>query len=114
MKAEIMSIGTELLLGEIVDTNAPYLASQLPALGIDVYYLHQVGDNKERLIEVMERAWGRSDLVLCTGGLGPTEEDQKYYNLIHTNTHPTGGHFAPYEEPDAVLQGIRETFRKLR
>ncbi|MCL0102236.1 competence/damage-inducible protein A [Dehalococcoidia bacterium] len=76
MKAEIMSIGTELLLGEIVDTNAPYLASQLPALGIDVYYLHQVGDNKERLVEVMERAWGRSDLVLCTGGLGPTEDDR--------------------------------------
>jgi len=76
MKAEIMSIGTELLLGEIVDTNAPYLASQLPALGIDVYYLHQVGDNTERLIEVMARAWKRSDLILCTGGLGPTEDDR--------------------------------------
>ena len=71
-----MSIGTELLLGEIVDTNASYLASQLPALGIDLYYMHQVGDNMERLLEVTKRAWGRSDLVLCTGGLGPTEDDR--------------------------------------
>ena len=76
MKAEIMSIGTELLLGEIVDTNASYLASQLPALGIDVYYMHQVGDNMDRLLEVFDRAWKRSDLVLCTGGLGPTEDDR--------------------------------------
>ncbi len=71
-----MSIGTELLLGEIVDTNASYLASQLPALGIDVYYMHQVGDNLDRLLEVFGRAWDRSDLILCTGGLGPTEDDR--------------------------------------
>jgi len=75
MKAEIISIGTELLLGEITDTNASYLASQLPPLGIDLLWVTQVGDNLDRLRECLERAWGRSDVVLTTGGLGPTEDD---------------------------------------
>ena len=75
MKAEIISIGTELLLGEITDTNASYLAGQLPFLGIDLYWISQVGDNQTRLVEVLKRAWLRSDLILITGGLGPTEDD---------------------------------------
>ncbi len=75
MKAEIISVGTELLLGEITDTNASYLAGQLPLLGIDLYWISQVGDNRVRLVEVLERAWQRSDLILTTGGLGPTEDD---------------------------------------
>ena len=75
MKAEIISVGTELLLGEITDTNASYLAGQLPTLGIDLYWISQVGDNRARLMEVLKRAWQRSDLILITGGLGPTEDD---------------------------------------
>lgn len=75
MKAEVISIGTELLLGEILDTNAKYLGGQLPALGIDLYYMSKVGDNIGRLTEVIDRAWRRSDLVITTGGLGPTEDD---------------------------------------
>jgi len=75
VKAEIISIGTELLLGEITDTNASYLAGQLPSLGIDLYWISQVGDNPARLKEVLERAWQRSELILTTGGLGPTEDD---------------------------------------
>jgi nicotinamide-nucleotide amidase len=75
MKAEILSIGTEILLGEIVDTNAAFIASQLPALGIDIYFKAVVGDNLDRLTETIGRARGRSDLVICTGGLGPTEDD---------------------------------------
>jgi len=75
MKAEIISIGTEILLGEILDTNTQYIASRLPALGIDLYYTSVVGDNLGRLVEVIGRAWERSDLVLATGGLGPTEDD---------------------------------------
>ena len=75
MRAEIISIGTELLLGEITDTNAPFLAAELPALGIDLYWISQVGDNPARLKEVLERAWQRSELILTTGGLGPTEDD---------------------------------------
>jgi len=75
MRAEIISVGTELLLGEITDTNASFLAGQLPPLGIDLYWISQVGDNQARLVEVLQRAWERSDLTLVTGGLGPTEDD---------------------------------------
>jgi len=75
VKAEIISIGTEILLGEITDTNAAYLAGQLPCLGIDLYWVTQVGDNHARLVEILKRAWGRSDLIITTGGLGPTEDD---------------------------------------
>lgn len=75
MKAEIISIGTEILLGDILDTNSNYIAQRLPALGIDLYYTHQIGDNLARLADLLRAAWGRSDLVLCSGGLGPTEDD---------------------------------------
>src|SRR5689334_9425877 len=75
MRAEILSIGTELLLGHITDTNANYLAQQLVPLGIDLYFISQVGDNFERLRETLARARDRADLVVMTGGLGPTEDD---------------------------------------
>jgi len=75
VKAEIISIGTELLLGEVTDTNASYLASQLLPLGIDLCWISGVGDNQDRLVEVLKRAWQRSELILITGGLGPTGDD---------------------------------------
>jgi nicotinamide-nucleotide amidase len=75
MRAEIISCGTELLLGQIADTNAAYLAQNLATLGIDLYYVSQVGDNLERIVETLQRAWQRSDLIVMTGGLGPTEDD---------------------------------------
>jgi len=75
MKAEIISVGTEILLGQITDTNASYLAAKLPELGIDLLWVTQVGDNLGRLKECLERAWNRSDLTLATGGLGPTQDD---------------------------------------
>lgn len=75
MKAEIISVGTEILLGEILDTNAQYIASRLPALGIDLYFISKVGDNLERIRDTIERALGRADVVIMTGGLGPTEDD---------------------------------------
>ena len=75
MKAEVISIGTEILLGEIVDTNAAFIASRLPQFGIDMLYTSQVGDNPDRLSEIIDRAWKRSDIIFCTGGLGPTEDD---------------------------------------
>jgi len=75
MRSEIVSIGTELLMGQITDTNASWIAERLPALGIDCYWVSQVGDNLGRLTEVLSRAFSRSDLVICTGGLGPTEDD---------------------------------------
>src|SRR2546429_9482130 len=75
MRAEIISCGTELLLGQITDTNATYLTQNLAALGIDLYYVSQVGDNLGRIVETLQRAWQRSDLSLMTAGLGPTEGD---------------------------------------
>ena len=75
MRAEILSCGTELLLGHITDTNATYLAQSLSALGIDLYFVSQVGDNQGRIVETLKRAWERSDLIIMTGGLGPTEDD---------------------------------------
>ena len=75
MRAEIISVGTELLLGQIVDTNAPYLSRVLPTLGIDVFYRVTVGDNSARLGETLRRALSRADLVITIGGLGPTQDD---------------------------------------
>jgi nicotinamide-nucleotide amidase len=75
MKGEIMSIGTELLLGQIVDTNANYLAGRLALLGIDCLHMQTVGDNLGRAEQAFERALSRSDLIVATGGLGPTEDD---------------------------------------
>lgn len=75
MRAEILSIGTEMLLGQIVDTNANYLAQQLPALGLDLFYVSEVGDNLQRLAGAFRTALGRSDVIITSGGLGPTEDD---------------------------------------
>lgn len=76
VKAEIIAVGTEILLGEIIDTNSAFIARQLPELGIDLYYKSVVGDNPGRVMETFERAWNRSDLIITTGGLGPTDDDQ--------------------------------------
>ena len=75
MRAEILSIGTEIMFGEITDTNAAYIASALPEYGIDLLWVTQVGDNPGRLREAFARAWERSEYIFCTGGLGPTEDD---------------------------------------
>ena len=75
MHAEILSIGTELLMGELVDTNSSYLASELAKLGIEVRWVTKVGDDPDRLHEAIERAFRRSDVTLTSGGLGPTSDD---------------------------------------
>ena len=75
MKAEVISIGTELLMGELTDTNAPFIASRLPALGIELQWITQVGDDLEMLTEAFSRGMGRSDIVFASGGLGPTQDD---------------------------------------
>lgn len=86
MKAEIIAIGTEILLGDIINSNAQYLAQELAALGIDMYYQQVVGDNESRIIHAFEEAYSRSDIIITTGGLGPTEDDltkevaAKYFN----------------------------------
>ena len=75
MRAELLSIGTELLLGQITDTNSAYLAGRLAGLGIDLLHLSTVGDNLGRATEAFRRGTLRSDLIVTTGGLGPTEDD---------------------------------------
>ena len=75
MIAEILSVGTELLLGQIVDSNAAYLGRTLAGLGIDLYYKSTVGDNEGRVIDTLRRARDRADLIITSGGLGPTEDD---------------------------------------
>ncbi len=75
MRAEILAVGTEILLGDIVNTNAQYIAKRLADLGISVYHQSVVGDNPERLLEAYALAFSRADLVITTGGLGPTKDD---------------------------------------
>lgn len=75
MKAEILCVGTELLLGDIVNTNAVFLSRELAKLGIDVYHQSVVGDNSERLKSCLAHAMEQSDLIITTGGLGPTYDD---------------------------------------
>ena len=86
MKAEIIAIGTEILLGDIINSNAQYLAQELAALGIDMYYQQVVGDNEKRIRHAFDEAYSRSDIIITTGGLGPTNDDitkevaAKYFN----------------------------------
>ncbi|NRY60739.1 competence/damage-inducible protein A [Clostridium beijerinckii] len=86
MKAEIIAIGTEILLGDIINSNAQYLAQELAALGIDMYYQQVVGDNEIRIVHAFDEAYSRSDIIITTGGLGPTDDDitkevaAKYFN----------------------------------
>lgn len=75
MKAELIAVGTEILTGQIVNTNAQFLSEKMAELGIDVYFQTAVGDNEERLLSVIATASQRSDLVILCGGLGPTEDD---------------------------------------
>ena len=75
MKVELVSVGTELLLGDIVNTNTAYLSKELASLGIGVYNHTTVGDNRERLLKTLKNAFLENDTVIITGGLGPTDDD---------------------------------------
>lgn len=106
MKAEILCVGTELLLGDIVNTNAVYLAKELAKLGINVYHQAVVGDNPERLKASLKEALSRCDLVITTGGLGPTCDD-----LTKETAAEVLG--LPMEENAEELQHIKEYFQKI-
>ena len=75
MIVEVISVGTELLLGNIVNTNAQFLAEKCALLGLSMYHQVVVGDNRERLAGCIRTALDRSDILILTGGLGPTEDD---------------------------------------
>lgn len=81
MNCEIICVGTELLLGDIVNTNAQYLAQKLSLAGVDVYHQIVVGDNLERLVDAINTASKRADIIITTGGLGPTDDDITRYGI---------------------------------
>lgn len=83
MRAEVVSIGSELLLGQIVDTNAAFIARQLAAIGLDLFRKVTVGDNLVRVAEVLGAALGRAEVVITTGGLGPTADDVTREAVAH-------------------------------
>jgi nicotinamide-nucleotide amidase len=101
--AEIISVGTELLLGDILNSNAQFLAQQLASLGIPHYYQTTVGDNPERLQRVIETACDRAQLLIFTGGLGPTPDD------LTTETIAKTFHTLLVEDP-TVIEDIRQKF----
>jgi len=103
--AEVVSVGTELLLGEITDTNATYICQRLAEAGINVYYRSTVGDNFERLCGTLRQAQARADVVIVTGGLGPTEDDITREAIAAVAGKPLR------EDPEAA-QSIREFFEK--
>lgn len=103
MSAEIICIGTELLLGDILNTNCQYLAQELAKLGIPHYYQTVVGDNVERIHQVLDIARGRSSILIFTGGLGPTPDD--------LTTETIASFFAtPLEEDPTIVQDITDKF----
>jgi nicotinamide-nucleotide amidase len=103
--AEIVTIGTEMLLGDLVDTNTAWLSSRLATLGVAVYRHTTVGDNKERIISALREAASRADLVVSTGGLGPTSDDLTNECLAAV----TGRGMAEYPE---AREHVDEMFRK--
>lgn len=88
MKAEIICIGTELLLGDTINTNASWIARELANMGVSVYHHIVVGDNHQRLAEAYRQALSRADLILCTGGLGPTQDDMTKEALAQVSGRP--------------------------
>jgi nicotinamide-nucleotide amidase len=103
--AEILAVGTELLLGNIANTNAQYLSQELSALGINVYWHTVVGDNPQRLRQALETARSRADIILATGGLGPTYDDLTKQTICEAFGLPLVLH-------GDILEGIRVFYRE--
>ena len=105
VSAELVTSGTEILLGDIVDTNAAWIAQQLREIGVNLYYKTTVGDNEPRLRGVLEMALARSDVVLVTGGLGPTADDITRDAIANATGCPLERH------PD-IEDNLRERFAR--
>ena len=103
--AEIIAVGTELLLGNIANTNAQEISESLSTLGINVFWHTVVGDNPVRLKEALEIARHRADVIITTGGLGPTYDDLTKQTICEAFSKPLVLH------PD-ILEGIRTFFEK--
>ncbi|MBR2166182.1 MAG: CinA family nicotinamide mononucleotide deamidase-related protein [Paludibacteraceae bacterium] len=90
MRAEVITIGDELLIGQVIDTNSAWMAEKLNELGIELYQITSVHDSREHIIAALDEAFGRVDIVLTTGGLGPTKDDiTKHVLCDYFGTHLT-------------------------
>lgn len=118
MKAEVVGVGTELLLGQIANTNARWISERLAAVGVDVMHHQAVGDNVPRIVDVLRVAMGRADVVIVTGGLGPTEDDLTRDAIAQLLGLPMVRHpeieallrekFAGYGRGDMPLSNLRQ------
>ncbi len=75
MRAEILAFGTEILMGETQDTNSAHIAARLPALGVELHTVTVMADEVDEMVDTLHRGMARSDVIICTGGLGPTKDD---------------------------------------
>ncbi len=107
VNSELISIGTEILLGEITDTNSVYLAKTLRDYGINVFYMTSVGDNHQRIVQVIQQAMARSDVVVTCGGLGPTVDDMTRQAVAEA----TGRELIFHE---TLLRQIEERFKTFK
>ncbi|MEZ5373998.1 MAG: competence/damage-inducible protein A [Microthrixaceae bacterium] len=103
MNVEVVAVGTELLLGQIVDTNSSWIGEQLALAGLNSHFQTKVGDNLERIVDTLRRALERSDAVIVCGGLGPTQDD-----LTREALGVLAGE--PLEEDDAMVETIMSMF----
>src|SRR4029453_14027735 len=109
MNAEIIATGSELVLGETVDTNSAYLARQLAAIGISLFRKTTVGDNEDRIAAMVDEALGRADLVICTGGLGPTVDDKTREAVARATGRPLVFHQHLLDQIEARFRSFGRT-----
>src|SRR5512140_2488022 len=105
MRAETISIGTELLLGQIIDTNAVWIAERLSEVGVDLYFRTTVGDNVSRIVDAIRHALTRADVIITTGGLGPTVDDMTREAVARATNRDL-------VLDDKLLEQIRDRFAK--
>src|ERR1700694_3309700 len=104
LRCEVVAVGTELLLGQIVDTNSAWIGDRLAVAGIDSHFQTKVGDNQSRIEEAIRVALARSDAVICCGGLGPTQDD-----ITREAIAAVMG--VALERDDAMVEAIASFFR---
>ncbi len=105
MTAEIICVGTEILLGNIVNTNAAYLSERLASLGISVFFETTVGDNPKRVEEVIRQGLKRSDILILSGGLGPTKDDLTKEIAAKACGQELGGRCRSASQTERILCG---------
>jgi len=105
MKAEIITIGDEILIGQIVDTNSAFIATELNKIGIQVHQISSIQDEKEHILSALKEAESRADVIIITGGLGPTKDDITKYTLCEYFNDTL-------VQNDAVLEHVTELFKK--